>query len=61
MEFQLADLSESVADAVPDREAIVCAEKRVTHAELDERATRLAHALSRAGMGIHDALARGRS
>jgi acyl-CoA synthetase (AMP-forming)/AMP-acid ligase II len=50
MEFQLADLSESVADAVHEREAIACAEKRVTHAELDEQATRLAHALSRAGV-----------
>jgi acyl-CoA synthetase (AMP-forming)/AMP-acid ligase II len=54
MEFQLADLSESVADAVHEREAIVCAEKRVTHAELDERATRLAHALSRAGVRAGD-------
>ena len=50
MEFHLADLFESVADAVPDREAIVCADKRATHAELDERATRLAHALSTAGV-----------
>jgi len=50
MEFHLADLFESVADAVPDREAIVCADKRATHAKLDERATRLAHALSTAGV-----------
>jgi acyl-CoA synthetase (AMP-forming)/AMP-acid ligase II len=50
MEFHLADLFESVADAVPDREAIVCAGERVTFAELDERATRLAHALSKAGV-----------
>ena len=50
MEFHLADLFEGVADAVPDREAIVCADKRATHAELDERATRLAHALSKAGV-----------
>ena len=50
MQFHLADLFESVADAVPDREAIVCADKRVTYAELDERATRLAHALSKAGV-----------
>jgi acyl-CoA synthetase (AMP-forming)/AMP-acid ligase II len=50
MEFNLADLLEAVADAVPDREAIVCAGQRVTHGELDERATRLAHALSKAGV-----------
>jgi acyl-CoA synthetase (AMP-forming)/AMP-acid ligase II len=54
MEFHMADLFESVADAVPDREAIVCADKRVTHAELDERATRLAHALSKAGVRAGD-------
>jgi len=50
MEFHIADLFEGVADAVPDREAIVCADKRLTFAELDERATRLAHALSKAGI-----------
>jgi len=50
MEFNMADLFESLADAVPDREAIVCADKRVTFAELDERTTRLAHALSKAGV-----------
>jgi acyl-CoA synthetase (AMP-forming)/AMP-acid ligase II len=50
MEFNLADLFESLADAVPDREAIVCADERVAFVELDERATRLAHALSKAGV-----------
>jgi len=50
MEFQLADIFESVADAIPDREAIVCGDRRLTFAELDERATRLAHALSKAGV-----------
>jgi len=50
MQFNLADLFESVADAVPDREAIVCGDERVTFAELDERATRLAHVLSKVGV-----------
>jgi acyl-CoA synthetase (AMP-forming)/AMP-acid ligase II len=50
MEFNMADLFESLADAVPDREAIVCADRRLTFAELDERTTRLAHALSKAGV-----------
>jgi 3-oxocholest-4-en-26-oate---CoA ligase len=50
MEFNLADLFESVADAVPNREAIACAGKHLTYAELDERATRLAHALAKAGV-----------
>jgi len=34
-----------VADAVPDREVVVCGDRRLTYRELDDRATRLAHAL----------------
>ncbi|MBV9283895.1 MAG: AMP-binding protein, partial [Acidimicrobiia bacterium] len=34
-----------MADTVPDREAVVCGDRRLTYRELDERATRLAHAL----------------
>jgi acyl-CoA synthetase (AMP-forming)/AMP-acid ligase II len=49
--FNLADLFELVADAVPDREAMVTAERRITYAQLDERANRLAHALAGAGVG----------
>src|SRR5207237_7208117 len=30
---------------VPDRQAVVCGDRRLTYRELDERATRLAHAL----------------
>src|SRR5207245_847507 len=41
--FNLADLFERVADTVPDREAVVCGERRLTYRELDERATRLAN------------------
>jgi 3-oxocholest-4-en-26-oate---CoA ligase len=43
--FNLADLFELVADAVPAREAVVAGTTRRTFAELDERSTRLAHAL----------------
>ena len=43
--FNLADLFELVADAVPDRTAIVAGDTSRTYAELDERATRLAHEL----------------
>ena len=50
MEFNLADLFESVVDAVPDRLALVCAGRRLTYAQLDERANRLAHHLSDAGV-----------
>ena len=42
-EFNLADLWEMVADAVPERIAVVCGEVRRSYRELDERATRLAH------------------
>ena len=43
MEFNLADIFESVADAVPDREALVFGDRRLTYAELERRANRLAH------------------
>jgi acyl-CoA synthetase (AMP-forming)/AMP-acid ligase II len=54
VEFNIADLFECVADAVPQREAVVCGETRRTYAVLDERATRLAHALRRAGVDVGD-------
>ncbi len=54
MEFNLADLFESVADAIPEREAIICGDRRVTYAELDERSTRLAHHLQSQGLGEGD-------
>jgi acyl-CoA synthetase (AMP-forming)/AMP-acid ligase II len=44
--FNLADLFERVADAVPERTAVVAGATRRTYAELDERATRIAHALA---------------
>ena len=49
MEYNLADLFESVVDVVPDREALVYAdhpgtgaERRLTYAELDAAANRIA-------------------
>jgi acyl-CoA synthetase (AMP-forming)/AMP-acid ligase II len=54
MEFNIADLMECVADAVPAREAVVCNDERRTYAELDARATRLAHALRDAGVRVGD-------
>ena len=38
MKFNLADLFEKVADAVPDRLALVAGDRRLTYRELDERA-----------------------
>ena len=52
--FQLADIFEAVADAVPERTAFVCDDERWSYAELDERATRLAHALAERGVGPGD-------
>ena len=54
MEFNLADLWEAVVDAVPEREAIVCAgsvperndSRRFSYAETDARANRLAPPLA---------------
>jgi acyl-CoA synthetase (AMP-forming)/AMP-acid ligase II len=48
---------EIVAREVPDREAIVCGDRRVTFGELDRRADRLAHVLAGHGIGPGDAVA----
>ncbi|MEW2164731.1 acyl-CoA synthetase [Streptomyces sp. NPDC007084] len=66
MEYNLADLFESVVDVVPDREALVYVdhpgtgvEQRLTYAELDQAANRLAHHLIDSGirpgehLGLH--------
>ncbi|MGW0534068.1 acyl-CoA synthetase [Streptomyces sp. NPDC003032] len=57
MEYNLADLFESVVDVVPDREALVYidhpgtgAERRLTYAELDTAANRVAHHLIDSGL-----------
>ncbi|MDX2643904.1 acyl-CoA synthetase [Streptomyces sp. PA03-1a] len=57
MEYNLADLFESVADTVPGREALVHldhpgtgAERRLTYAQLDAAANRLAHHLADHGV-----------
>lgn len=48
--FNIADMFELVAAKVPDREALVCGQRRATYAALDQRANQLAHYL--AGQGI---------
>jgi acyl-CoA synthetase (AMP-forming)/AMP-acid ligase II len=50
MELNIADLFELVVDTVPDREALVCGDKRFTYAELDREANRLAHFLANRGV-----------
>ena len=57
MEFNLADLWERVVDEIPDHEAIVCGERRLTYAQADARANRLAHHLAGLGIGPGDHVA----
>ncbi len=54
MDYNLADLWECVVDAVPANEALVCGDRRLTFAEADERANRLAHVLAARGIGPGD-------
>jgi acyl-CoA synthetase (AMP-forming)/AMP-acid ligase II len=49
-QWNLADLFESVANAVPDRTAIVVGDRRLSFRDVDERATRLAHHLAAQGV-----------
>ena len=48
--YQLGDLFEAVADAVPDRLALVAGDRRLTFRELDERSTRFANHLAEVGL-----------
>jgi 3-oxocholest-4-en-26-oate---CoA ligase len=52
--YNLAELFERIADAVPEREALVTPVVRCTYAELDARASRFAHALAERGVGRGD-------
>jgi acyl-CoA synthetase (AMP-forming)/AMP-acid ligase II len=54
MQFNIADLFESVIDAVPDREALYAEGRRLTFRELDARANRLAHHFTSIGIGPGD-------
>ena len=57
MQYNLADLWEKVVDTVPEHEALVCGKQRLTYAEADERATRLANHLAAQGVGAGDHVA----
>ena len=50
MQYNIADLFESVADVVPDRTALVSGASRFTFAELDAVANRVAHAMRQRGV-----------
>ena len=55
--LNLADVLEAMADAVPDRVAIVTIDRDYTYAEIDERSTRLANHLVSLGVGPGDHVA----
>src|SRR5690625_1606534 len=55
--LNIADLFEIVADTVPDREAVIHDRQRVSYAELERRANRLAHFLRGRGVGPGDHVA----
>ena len=54
MEYNLADLYEAIADAVPDNIALASGDVHRTYAELDARANQLAHYLQSQGIGQGD-------
>ena len=51
MEFNLAQVHEAVAAAIPDRECIVWRDRRLTYAQVGDRTRRLANHLVSAGLG----------
>ena len=52
-EFNLATVHETVSAVVPDREAVVHGQQRLTFAQLTERSRRLAKYLTGQGLGLH--------
>ena len=54
MEYNLADLFESVVRAVPDNPALVCGNRKLTYEQLDERANKLASFLKDKGVKAGD-------
>jgi acyl-CoA synthetase (AMP-forming)/AMP-acid ligase II len=55
--FNMADVWEMAADAVPEREALVVGDRRLTYAQLEARANRLADHLAGRGIGPGDHVA----
>lgn len=54
VEFNIADLFESLVEAIPHNEALVTGDRRLTFAELDGRANRLASFMKRRGVRAGD-------
>jgi 3-oxocholest-4-en-26-oate---CoA ligase len=55
--FNMADIWEMAADAVPEREAVVVGARRLTYAQLEDRTNRLAQHLAARGIGPGDHVA----
>ncbi|MGH9185050.1 MAG: AMP-binding protein, partial [Acidimicrobiales bacterium] len=53
MEFNLAQVHEAIAEAVPDRECIIWRDRRLTWRDVTERTRRLASYLAAQGLGAH--------
>jgi len=51
MEFNLAQVHEAIAEAIPDKECIVFRDRRLTWKDVTERTRRLANVLAGAGLG----------
>ncbi len=52
MEFSIAQVHEAVAAAIPEREAVVFRDRRITYGQLAERSRRLANALLARGLRV---------
>ncbi len=52
--FNIADLFEQVADKVPQRDALVCGDDRLSFLQLEQRANQLAHYLVAQGVAAGD-------
>ena len=52
--LNIADLAEHAIDAVPDRVALICGDEKLTYAQLEEKANRLAHYLIDRGVKKDD-------
>ena len=54
MEFNIADLYESIADVIGERTAVVAGDRRLTFGELEARANRMAHFFTARGVKAGD-------
>ena len=52
--YNFADIFEDLADAIPDRTAVICDEQKLTYRQLEERANILAHWFQKQGIGRND-------